>query len=627
MFRVFIAFCLLIALGSSANTAKRVALVIGNSAYKHAGELTNPRNDATDVAATLKKSGFDVLAAIDLDKAGFDRKIRDFASALSGAEAGVFFYAGHGLQVAGRNYLVPVDAELITPEALEFEMVQLDVIQRIMERLTNTNIIFLDACRNNPLARNLARAMGTRSAEIGHGLAAVESGVGTLISFSTQPGNVALDGSGRNSPFAGALVRRISASTDDLSALLIDVRNDVRKETENKQIPWEHSALTGRFYFNLAAQTATPPQIAPAPAQSSDAAEAWDRTKDSTSIPVLELFVNSYKDTYYAGLARLRIEELKKQQEASEAANAAKKKAEEEARAKVEAERQRLAMLREQGAGAKATDTAGPVQVLRDCPDCPEMVVVPAGHFTMGSPTNEPERFDEEQLPVSIAKPFAVGRYALTRGEFAAFVAATGHGTDGGCWAYTGTAWNYQVELNWRSPGFSQNDRHPVVCVNWYDAKAYAAWLSKKTGKNYRLPSEAEREYVARAGTTTPFWWGITISTNQANYNGDYTYSGGSKGEYRKKTVPVDAFKANAWGLYNVHGNVWEWTEDCWNDKNTGNRGDGSARTSNDCSHRVVRGGSWYGIPRFLRSAHRYRYATDVRNLIVGFRVARTLNP
>jgi uncharacterized caspase-like protein len=133
-----------------------------------------------------------------------------------------------------------------------------------MERLTNTNIIFLDACRNNPLSRNLARAMGTRSAEIGRGLAPVESGVGTLISFSTQPGNVALDGTGQNSPFAGALAKRIATSTDDLSALLIDVRNDVRKATENKQIPWEHSALTGRFYFNAAAQSAIPPQMAPA---------------------------------------------------------------------------------------------------------------------------------------------------------------------------------------------------------------------------------------------------------------------------------------------------------------------------------------------------------------------------
>jgi uncharacterized caspase-like protein len=285
----------------------------------HAGTLANPKNDATDVAAALRKSGFEVIAAADLDKASFDRKIRDFASALSGAEAGVFFYAGHGMQVGGRNYLVPIDAELTTAEAVDFEMVQLDVIHRTMERQASTNIIFLDACRNNPLARNLARAMGTRSMEIGRGLAPVESGVGTLISFSTQPGNVALDGSGRNSPFTAALVQRIATSSDDLSALLIDVRNDVRKVTENKQVPWEHSALTGRFYFNQPPQSSVPEPSTQMPrVRLSEAAEAWLAAKDTRSIPVLEDFVARYKDTFYAGLARARIEELKKNPVATE---------------------------------------------------------------------------------------------------------------------------------------------------------------------------------------------------------------------------------------------------------------------------------------------------------------------
>jgi uncharacterized caspase-like protein len=212
--------------------------VIGNSAYTYAGELANPKNDASDLAAVLRKEGFQVIDGFDLDKPSFDRKVRDFGTALANAEAGVFFYAGHGIQVAGQNYLVPVDAKAETADALDFEMVRLDLVQRTMERATTTNILFLDACRNNPLARNLARAMGTRSMEIGRGLAPVESGVGTLISFSTQPGNVALDGSGRNSPFAGALVRHIANSSDSLSDLLIAVRNDVRKETDNKQVPW-----------------------------------------------------------------------------------------------------------------------------------------------------------------------------------------------------------------------------------------------------------------------------------------------------------------------------------------------------------------------------------------------------
>lgn len=286
---------------------KRVALVVGNSAYQHAGRLTNSRNDATDIAGALKKLGFHVIEGFDLDKVSFDRMIREFATTLQGASAGLFFFAGHGLQVAGHNYLVPVDARLTTASALEFEMIRIDTVQRIMEHEASTNILFLDACRDNPLARNLARAMGTRSAEVGLGLAPVVSGVGTLVSFSTQPGNVALDGTGRNSPFAGALVKYLRSSSDDLSAILISVRNDVIKETQNKQVPWEHSALRGRFYFN-------PGRSAPVAAwRLSEAAEAWDRTKDSTNLAALELFTARYKDTYYAGLAQLRLEELKKQ--------------------------------------------------------------------------------------------------------------------------------------------------------------------------------------------------------------------------------------------------------------------------------------------------------------------------
>src|SRR5262245_60361403 len=216
----------------------RVALVIGNAAYRHAPELKNPKNDAADMAAAIERLGFKVVRGFNLDKTGMDRTIRDFAAALGGADVGVLFYAGHGLQVAGTNYLVPVDAQLTSAAALDFEMVRLDLVQRTMEREAPTNVLFLDACRDNPLARNLARAMGTRSAEIGKGLAVAESGVGTLISFSTQPGNVALDGTGRNSPFAGALIKALAAPGEDLSNMLIGVRNEVMAATSDRQVPW-----------------------------------------------------------------------------------------------------------------------------------------------------------------------------------------------------------------------------------------------------------------------------------------------------------------------------------------------------------------------------------------------------
>jgi uncharacterized caspase-like protein len=289
---------------------RRVALVIGNSAYRYTRGLPNPRNDASDMGAALKKLGFLVIEAFDLDKAAFDKTIRAFSTALEGAEAGVLFYAGHGLQVSGLNYLVPVDAQLASVAALEFEMVRLDVVQRMMEGDARTSILFVDACRDNPLSRTLARAMSTRSAEIGRGLAPVEGGVGTLVSFSTQPGNVALDGAGRNSPFASALVRHLARSTDDLGAVLIAVRNDVVKETDRRQVPWEHSALTRRFYFSPGAQ---PPARQPAAQlRLSEVAEAWSAVKDTANVAVLEAFLARYKDTFFAELARARIDEVER---------------------------------------------------------------------------------------------------------------------------------------------------------------------------------------------------------------------------------------------------------------------------------------------------------------------------
>ncbi|HWE21563.1 MAG TPA: caspase domain-containing protein [Hyphomicrobiaceae bacterium] len=300
-----------LALGATAHAQNRIALVIGNSAYLHTPELKNPKNDAADMAAALRMHGFQVLEGLDLDKPGFDRKVRDFAAALKGVDAGVFFYAGHGLQVAGHNYLVPIDAQARDAATLDLEMVRVDVVHRIMEQQTSTNILFLDACRDNPLARNLARSLGTRSSEVGRGLARVESGVGTLISFSTQPGNVALDGRGRNSPFAGALVRRLGAPKD-LSAILIDVRNDVMRETQDKQVPWEHSALRGQFYFGAA------PLAVPTALQQTDAAREWTGL-DKTSLAEVETFLRRHPSSPEADYARARVEALKKPQAAAAA--------------------------------------------------------------------------------------------------------------------------------------------------------------------------------------------------------------------------------------------------------------------------------------------------------------------
>jgi hypothetical protein len=268
-------------LACPAAAQKRVALVIGNSAYTHAVALANPANDARDMAGVLSSLGFETILGLDLDKRAFDAKIRDFSRALVQADAGLFFYAGHGLQVAGHNHLVPVDAQLQSERDLDFETVSLDFVlkQMELEREGKTSIVFLDACRDNPLVRNLSRSMGTRSASIGHGLAQVETGVGTFIAYSTQPGNVALDGAGRNSPFAAALTSTVTQPGLSLTGVMIEVRKEVLAATGGRQVPWDHSALTGDFYFDLASAPLAAPKIVP-PASGADAEAMQRRLKE-----------------------------------------------------------------------------------------------------------------------------------------------------------------------------------------------------------------------------------------------------------------------------------------------------------------------------------------------------------
>ena len=249
-------------------------------------------------------------------------------------------------------------------------------------------------------------------------------------------------------------------------------------------------------------------------------------------------------------------------------------------------------------------------QKFRDCAQCPELVVVPAGSYEMGSPPGEGGRDDDEGPVhrVTISEPFAVGLYEVTFGEWDACHRG------GGC------------SRNPSDFGWGRGNR-PVVAVSWEDAKEYIRWLSGKTGEDYRLLSESEWEYVARAGTTGPFHYGSTVSPEQANYDGNYAYGGGRKGRYRERTEPVGSFSPNAFGLHDVHGNVEEWVEDCWHGSYEGAPADGSAWTSGgDCGARVLRGGSWLSEPRFLRSAYRLWYTTDFRYFSVGFRVSRTLD-
>ena len=280
----------------------------------------------------------------------------------------------------------------------------------------------------------------------------------------------------------------------------------------------------------------------------------------------------------------------------------------------------------------------------RDCPNCPEMVVIPDGSFLMGSSAADTtrdyaamsalERFfgrrylDEEhpQHRVYISHAFALGKYLVTRGEFAAFVLATGYASAGGCTFYQPAGYRYHADGNWQNPGFPQTNRDPVVCVSWRDAQAYVHWLNVKlqerTGSEdrlYRLPSEAEWEYAARAGQQTARWWGNDVDTNNADCNGCGSRWDGIG------TAPVGSFRANQFGLYDVLGNAGEWAEDCWHVNYDGAPIDETAWATGDCKSRVARGHDWSSEPFTLRSADRIGLGADREYNEIGFRVAKTL--
>jgi len=226
---------------------KRVALVLGNSSYKNATPLKNPAHDATDISASLNRLGFKVIYGQDLDRRTMEKRIRDFAREIQDADVSLLYYAGHAVQVDGQNYLAPIDASLKAQSDLDFEAIPLRLIMKQMERSTRISLVFLDACRDNPLASTLKIA--SRSLSVGRGLAQIERASGMLIAFATKPGSVALDGEGRNSPFTRALLKHIETPGLTVNDVMINVRKDVIEATNNTQIPWENSSLTGRFFF------------------------------------------------------------------------------------------------------------------------------------------------------------------------------------------------------------------------------------------------------------------------------------------------------------------------------------------------------------------------------------------
>ena len=299
-----------------AASADRVALVIGNGAYKFANALPNPVNDATDMTGKLKTLGFEVFGGSDLDLAGMQGAMRQFAENSSGAKVVLFFYAGHGMEVNGKNYLIPVDAKLETATALAFEVVDANVILNIMVEEKRVSIALLDACRDNPLARSFKKK--SRSA-VGSGLADVKvdqvGGGGLLYGLATGPGDTAADGEGRNSPFTKALLKHIGTPGVEFEQMMKSVKRDVDTDTKGDQRPYLTSSLVDDLFLvapTALIETEKPVEPVASPKPTPNAAADWDLVKNSKSVSVLEAFLAKHnEDALYRGLAEERLTELK----------------------------------------------------------------------------------------------------------------------------------------------------------------------------------------------------------------------------------------------------------------------------------------------------------------------------
>jgi formylglycine-generating enzyme required for sulfatase activity len=531
------------------------------------GNLPNPANDARLVAQALGAAGFQVATVIDADQKTMKRAISHFGKQLTlgGSDSvGLFYYAGHGVQIGGGNYLIPLRAELQSEADVEIDAVDAQWVLKQMEFAGNrVNIVILDACRNNPLARSLRSA--TR------GLARMDAPTGSFIGYSTAPGETAADGAGGNSPYSAALAAEIAGPAVPIEELFRNVRVKVMAATKGQQVPWDSSSLTGAFYFRAPAVESAAPVVATALAPAA-----------ATAAPT-------------------------------------------------------QSAARGQGEAAAIDAAAPPGSIFRDCADCPELIVVPAGRFTMGSPDDEDGHNADETPPhkVTIARPFALMTHEITRDQFAAFVTETGHEMkDGGCYLADGGEGKMDEAADWLHPGFAQTGDHPAVCVSWQDAHDYAEWLGNKTGKTYRLPSEAEWEYAARAGRTTAWpWTGDDLAAGCAVANG---FDQDAKKQLPINeplpcidgfvfTAPVGSFPANRFGLTDMIGNVWEWVEDCHKPDYRNAPADGKVWEKADCKDRVTRGGAWLENPWDLRFARRYPVEPDGRENIIGFRLARGL--
>jgi formylglycine-generating enzyme required for sulfatase activity/uncharacterized caspase-like protein len=566
-------------------SSKRFALVIGNASYPDASSpVSTAIKDARSLAEELRRNDFDVDERENANRETMRRAIDAFVAKIQPGSAALVYFSGFGIQSARQSYLIPVDAQIFSEPAVKRDGFGVDdVLSQMGQRGARVKIAIVDASRSNPYER--------RFRSFSAGLATIDPPDGTLAIYAAAPGKVSNDGTSDTSLFMQELLKEIRTPDNTAEEVFNHTTLSVSRASAREQVPWVVSSLSEDFSFAKGGSAPSANQMRPtipltaapsgAPATRPLAAAPAPPPAGASSQPAAQSppspLVPAAAPPPPAAFSRPAPQTPPPPAAAPAPAQVA-------------------APAMPRTPVPSPTTPSRPGESLRDCPDCPELIVIPAGSFDMGAAATP---FDRPIHRVTLAEPFAMSRNEITFKDWDKCAAA------GGC-------------------RFKPDDRdstrydHPVINVSWSDAKEYVAWLRQKTGKAYRLPSEAEWEYAARGGTTTPFHWGTQVGARMANCRDCQT------GE-PVQTLSVGSFPPNAFGLNDMAGNAAEWLEDCWNDSYKGAPSDGSAWTTGSCSLRVLRGGSFDTQSSALKSASRFRYDSDVRYFGNGFRVARAL--
>jgi formylglycine-generating enzyme required for sulfatase activity len=540
---------------------KRVALVIGNGAYPQSPIASMP-GDARAFADVLREGGFDVVYAENARRAEMEAAVGAFTQKLGWGVTAIVYFGGHAIRYQDRNFLLAIDSKIVNESDIRAEGVDIDLLldPLIVSRPAGC-VVILDAARKNPWQQALSPRL--------RGLSSQPPIQGVTVIYPVVPGEVVGDAPRDANLFAVELVKSAKVQGLPFREVLKRVRTSVAQATRDKQMVWE-SSPTPEFVISSARK----------PARAADPLEQgfWDTIKGSDSAADFKAYLDSYPDGPFAAAARARLQQIEGGTQPKVALPAPPPVAPPPA-----------------APPPVASSPATSQIVTRDCLQCPEIVLIRPGTFEMGS--SEMFDFEAPVHQVSIRKPFYIGKREVTFDEWDACVA------EGGC----------KQKPDDRGLG---RGRRPVTDLDWDDAKGYVAWLSQKTGKTYRLPTESEWEYVARAGTTTTYPWGRTVDKDKANCLG-------CTSDPVKKAIDTGSFPPNAFGVHDMAGNAAEWVEDCWSDNYRGAPTDGSAWTKPVCRERVLRGGSFNNDPRYLRSAARFKYDQNVRFYTNGFRVVR----